>query len=148
MHSSLAVTTEGLPLGLGSVKIWTRKRFKGCNALKHKVNPTRVPIEKKESVRWLQSLQQSTEHFQQPKKCVHIADREADIFELFSAARAAGTKFLVRTCVDRCITEATSHVVSKELRMTRVKGHHWIEVRDKHGHITPALLEIKYRRLT
>ena len=45
MHSSLAVTTEGLPLGLSAIKFWTRKKFKGTNALKKKINPTRVPIE-------------------------------------------------------------------------------------------------------
>ncbi len=27
MHSSLAVTTEGLPLGLAAIKFWTRKKF-------------------------------------------------------------------------------------------------------------------------
>ncbi|SFQ33641.1 hypothetical protein SAMN05216330_12811 [Bradyrhizobium sp. Ghvi] len=45
MHSSLAVTVEGLPLGLAAVKFWTRKKFKGTAQLK-KINPTRVPIEK------------------------------------------------------------------------------------------------------
>jgi len=59
MHSSLAVTTEGLPLGLSAVKFWTRKKFKGTAQLKKKINPTRVPIEKKESVRWLDNLRQS-----------------------------------------------------------------------------------------
>jgi hypothetical protein len=39
MHSSLAVTTSGLPLGLTAVKFWTEK-FKGTNALKRKINPT------------------------------------------------------------------------------------------------------------
>lgn len=48
MHSSLAVTTEGLPLGLTAIKFCTRSEFKGANALKRKVNPTRVPIEAKE----------------------------------------------------------------------------------------------------
>jgi len=33
MHSSLAVTTDGLPLGLAGIKLWTRKKFKGTNAL-------------------------------------------------------------------------------------------------------------------
>jgi hypothetical protein len=55
MHASLAVTPEGLPLGLAAVKFWTRKKFKGTNALRGKVNPTRVPIEQKESVRWLRT---------------------------------------------------------------------------------------------
>jgi hypothetical protein len=34
MHSSLAVTTDGVPLGLTAIKLWTRKKFKGTNALK------------------------------------------------------------------------------------------------------------------
>ena len=46
MHSSLAVTTDGLPLGLTAIKFWSREKFKGTNALKKKINPTRVPIEK------------------------------------------------------------------------------------------------------
>lgn len=31
MHSSLVVTTDGLPLGLAAVKFWTRKQFKGLH---------------------------------------------------------------------------------------------------------------------
>jgi hypothetical protein len=71
MHSSLAVTTAGLPLGLTATKFWTRSEFKGCNALKRKINPTRVPIEKKESIRWLENLKQSTALLNDPKRCVH-----------------------------------------------------------------------------
>jgi hypothetical protein len=47
MHSSLAVTNDGLPLSLAAVKFWTCKKFKGTHALKGMVNPTRVPIEQK-----------------------------------------------------------------------------------------------------
>jgi hypothetical protein len=36
LHSSLAVTTDSLPLGLAAIKLWTRKKFKGTNALKGK----------------------------------------------------------------------------------------------------------------
>jgi hypothetical protein len=41
MHSSLAVTSEGLPLGLAAIKFWSRKKFKGTKALKRKINPTK-----------------------------------------------------------------------------------------------------------
>ena len=51
MHSSLAVTEAGLPLGLSAVKFWTRKVFKGANELQRHVNPTRIPIGQKESGR-------------------------------------------------------------------------------------------------
>ena len=101
MHSSLVVTSDGLPLGLAAVKFWTRKEFKGTNALKRKVNPTRIPIEEKESFKWLENIRQATGLLQRPADCIHVADREGDIFELFSAAHEVGTKFLVRTCVDR-----------------------------------------------
>ena len=73
MHSSLAVTTHGLPLGLSAMKFWTRKEFKGCNALKRKINPTRVPIEKKESLCWLENLKQSTVLLNEPERCVTLA---------------------------------------------------------------------------
>ena len=61
MHSSLAVTTGGLPLGIAAIKFWNRKKFKGTAALERKVNPTRVPIEGKESMHWLANLRQSAE---------------------------------------------------------------------------------------
>lgn len=39
MHSSLALTLEGLPLGLAAIKFWTRKQLKGCNAVKKEDQP-------------------------------------------------------------------------------------------------------------
>ena len=36
MHSSVAVTTAGLPLGLAAIKFWTRQKFKATAALKKK----------------------------------------------------------------------------------------------------------------
>jgi hypothetical protein len=146
MHSSLAVTMEGLPLGLAAMKFWTRKKFKGCNALKKKINPTRVPIEKKESIRWLENLKQSTALFQDSQRCVHIGDRESDIYELFCTAQAAETHFLVRTCVDRLAGDG-KHTIADEMSEEHVKGLHRIEVRDKKGHLSKAILEIRYRRI-
>ena len=72
-------TVCGLPLGMVAVKFWNRKKFKGTAALKRKINPTRVPIEGKESMRWLANLRQSTELLGQPSRCIHIADRLGDI---------------------------------------------------------------------
>ena len=146
MHSSLAVTTEGLPLGLTAIKFWTRKNFKGTDALKKKINPTRVPIEKKESVRWLQNVQQSTALLGDPGRCVHIGDRESDIYELFCTAREADTHFLVRTCVDRLAGDG-NHTIADEMEEVAVKGLHRIEVRDSNGDPDEAVLEIRYREM-
>lgn len=49
-HASLAVTTEGLPLGLVAVKFWSRKEFKGW---KQRRKAHHAAIEQKESYRWL-----------------------------------------------------------------------------------------------
>jgi Transposase DNA-binding/Transposase DDE domain len=146
MHSSLAITTEGLPLGLAAIKFWTRKKFKGCNALKKKINPTRVPIEKKESVRWLENLRQSTELFEEPDRCVHVGDRESDIYELFCMAQDLKTHFLVRACVDR-LTKNGEHTIEDEMQEVRIKGLHHIEVSDRKGNLCAAVLEIRYRRI-
>jgi hypothetical protein len=146
MHSSLAVTTEGLPLGLAAVKFWTRKKFKGTAALKKKINPTRVPIEKKESVRWLENLRQSTDLLGDAGRCVHIGDRESDIYELFCTAQEVGTHFLVRTCVDRLAGDG-DHTIADEMDEVAVKGLHRIEVRDNNGDPDEAILEIRYRRI-
>jgi hypothetical protein len=147
MHSSLAVTTEGLPLGLAAVKFWTRKKFKGTAQLKKKINPTRVPIEKKESVRWLDNLRQSIERLGQPERCIHVGDRESDIYELYCLTQDLGTHFLVRTCVDRLAGDG-GHTIAAEMEETRVQALHHIEVRDDKGELTKAVLEIKFKRIT
>lgn len=43
MHSSLAVTVEGLPLGLAAVKFWNRDKFRGTAALKRKIVSAAFP---------------------------------------------------------------------------------------------------------
>jgi Transposase DNA-binding/Transposase Tn5 dimerisation domain len=146
MHSSLVVTTEGLPLGLAAIKFWTRAKFKGTNALKKRINPTRVPIEEKESIRWLENLQQSTALLAEPQRCVHIGDRESDIYELFCKAQEEGTHFVLRTCADRRVGDGT-HTVATEMKEVSCKGLHRIEVQDSKGNRSEAILELKYRRV-
>ncbi len=146
MHSSLAVTAEGLPLGLSAIKFWTRKKFEGTAALKKRVNLTRIPIEKKESIRWLENLEQSSATLGDPARCVHVGDRESDIYELFCLAQKAGTHFLVRTCVDRLAGDG-DHTVADEMKRTKISGPHRLEVRDADGKPDVAILEIKYKRI-
>jgi hypothetical protein len=146
MHSSLAVTTDGLPLGLAAIKFWSRKKFKGTAALKRKINPTRVAIEHKESIRWLENLRQSTDLFGAPERCVHIGDRESDIYELFCLAQELGTNFLVRSCVDRLAGDGT-HKMSDAMDEVKVQRVHHVEVRDSKGHVEQAAVELSYRSL-
>jgi Transposase DNA-binding len=146
MHSSLAVTAEGLPLGLAAIKFWTRSSCEGTAALPQSVSPTRMPMEQKESVRWLENLRQSTELLGEAEKCVHIGDRESDIYELFCAAEENGSKFLLRTYVDR-IAEDGRHTISEAMRKAKVKATHRVEVRDANGTVSEVIVDVKYQRL-
>ena len=155
MHSSLAVTTDGLPLGLAAIKLWTRKKFKGTNALqgktldssgKHSINTTRIPIEEKESIRWLENAQQATATLGDPSRIVHVGDRESDIYELFCECEALGTSFLFRTCNDRRVQD-DGRTVYEVMDEQRVQGVHRIEVRNNKGQPSTAVLEIKYQKI-
>jgi len=146
MHSSLVITHDGLPLGLAAIKFWHRNKFHGANALKRRINPTRVPIEQKESIRWLDNLRQATDLLGDPRRCVHIGDRESDIFELFCLARELDTHFLVRTCVDRLAEDGATTVVA-QMKESEVRGLHSLQVRNKQGAMTTAVLELRFRKM-
>ncbi len=60
-----------------------------------------MPIETKESYRWLENLRQSMALVGSPERCVHVADREGDIYELFCLAQDFSTRFLVRVQTNR-----------------------------------------------
>jgi Transposase DDE domain len=94
----------------------------------------------------LENLRQSTALMDEPAQCVHIGDRESDIYELFCTAQNAGTHFVIRTCVDRLAGDG-DHTIADEMAETRVKGLHRIEVRDKSGNPRKVILEIRYRQI-
>jgi hypothetical protein len=143
MHASLVVTPEGLPLGLAAAKFWTRSKFKGTSELKRHVNPTRVSIDDKESMRWLENMRQSTALLGTPNRLVHLGDRESDIYELFCEASKLGTHFLVRTCVDRLAVDG-KRTVAAEMATVPAAGMHRIEVTAEDGSVSEAELELRY----
>ena len=147
MHASLAITPEGLPLGLTAAKFWSRDKFKGTAALKRKINPTRVPVEQKESMRWLDNLRRSTDLAGFPERCVHIGDRESDIYELFCLAQDLGTNFLVRSCVDR-LAEDGETTIAQVMAEVQSSGTHEVRFRDPRGNEHRAVLSVRHATMT
>jgi hypothetical protein len=145
LHSSLVVTTAGVPLGLAAAKFWRREEFKGCHAPQNKAKSYRRPIEEKESRRWLDNLQESTRLLGQPQRCVHMGDREGDIYELFCAAQQADTHFLIRTRADRLV-EGGPDTMEQAIEQTPRRGTYRISVRDKKGRVSLVVLEIRYQQ--
>lgn len=143
MHATLAVTADGLPLGLGALKFWTRKNFKGTTEQKRHINPTRVPIEEKESFRWIENLNQSTNRFGSPDRLVHIADRESDMYEFFNEAKVTQSHFLVRICVNRRTTQSVN--VYEQMKQQPAAGTYKITFTDETGKVIETDLEIKFK---
>ncbi len=56
MHSMLAVTPKGLPLGVLGMKAWARD----LSELDKKKQHVKKPLDKKESVNWLEGVKQLT----------------------------------------------------------------------------------------
>lgn len=94
----------------------------------------------------MDNLSQSTELLGSPERCIHIGDRESDIYELFCMGQEKGTHFLVRTCVNRSAGEG-DHTVAHEMGEVVVKGPHRIEVQTSNGDPDQALLKIRCRRI-
>jgi hypothetical protein len=75
-HAGSAITPDGLPLGLTETKFRSRDKFKATTALRRKINPTRVAVGQKESMRRLDNLRRSPELPRTPEQYVHISDRK------------------------------------------------------------------------
>jgi hypothetical protein len=97
VHNTLAVDEQGCPLGILGQKIWARDK----KEMGKKKTRSQRAIKDKESHRWIESLQKAEELLKDHGKVVHIADREADIYELFSEPRAAHCELLIRCWHDR-----------------------------------------------
>ncbi len=111
MHSTLTCTTDGLPLGIIDQKIYSREELPLEKKMKKKRSHNiAFPIEEKESIRWLNSLRKTSEHLDnQGKTVVTIADREADIYDLFLLAEDLKSKVLIRANHNRKVNKTSIH---------------------------------------
>lgn len=110
LHDTMAFTPDGLPLGLLDTQLWARSR----ESFGKKVQRAQLPIEDKESFKWLASFtaaaaaQRELDHTQ----VVSVGDREADVYELFELAlcRSDHPHLLVRAEQDRRVEEGQRHL--------------------------------------
>lgn len=77
---------------------------------------------------------------------MYIGDRESDIYELFCAVQDTGMQFLLRTCVDRLAGDG-QYTIATEMAEVNCKGLHRVEVLNRQGKISEAILELKFRRI-
>ncbi len=92
LHSALAVTAEGVPLGVIDRRTWTRDP----EALGKRAQRNKKETADKESQRWLDSLAATEAALPVEQAVVTVADREADFYDLFAAPRRPGSHLLIR----------------------------------------------------
>ena len=91
-YSSLAATPEGLPLSLLYQHTWIRPLEELGKSAKRKARP----FEDKESYRWYEAMKEVNQLLDGTVHKIHIADREADVYELFFHAYESSTDLLIR----------------------------------------------------
>lgn len=103
VHTAMAVSTEGVPLGLLGQQVWARDPKTVGKRHKRK----KRPIEDKESYKWIEGLRASLEDVSARTCLVTVADRESDVFEFFSQAREQQTHILIRASWNRALKDGT-----------------------------------------
>jgi hypothetical protein len=101
LHTTLAVAPDGVALGLLGAHSWSRPND-GLRAR----NRANLPIERKESIRWLNAAQAAHDALavlppqRRPRLC-HVTDREGDIHEFLDLVVRLGDMGVVRCARDR-----------------------------------------------
>ena len=106
VHSVLAVSSDGIPLGLVHQQVWARDPKEKGKKEKRK----KLPIEEKESYRWLQSLEATKQAISEDTHIITITDREGDIFELFALERPRNMDLLIRAVQNRRVKVDDSEI--------------------------------------
>jgi hypothetical protein len=106
----MAFTVEGVALGLLDVQVWARDPA----AFGKKHQRYELPLEQKESAKWLRSFAAVTavQRRLPATTLVSVGDREADLYELFVAAvsQPGAPKLLVRAERDRLVADGQGHL--------------------------------------
>ena len=123
LHLMAAFTPDGTPLGVVASKTWTRARATlTVSAADRRKKRKQLPLSAKESVRWLESLQQARSLAADCPNttCVLAADSASDIYEVLAEARGATNplEWVIRLSQDRATVaaEAAAEAATPRLR--------------------------------
>ena len=107
LHAVQGFTPEGVPLGTAWAEVINRTGgVSHASPAQKRARNKALPIEEKESLRWLTGLRQARALAQQTPRtqCICIADSEGDIYELFAEPRGERpVQWLIRACQERAV---------------------------------------------
>jgi Transposase DDE domain/Transposase DNA-binding len=103
LHSSIVIDANaGSALGYSYIKAWERKED---TPDRHTRKYKQLPIEEKESYKWIEAAMQSKQLLEQSKTITIIADRESDIYDLLATIPDQKVHLLIRSNSNRLIVE-------------------------------------------
>lgn len=147
LHPSFVLDAQTLvPYGFSDVKIWNRPLEK---LTKKDRDYNKLPIEEKESYKWIESSQNSKKVLDQAKEIIIIQDREGDIYEQFGIVPDQKTHLLVRARANRTLSDKTK--LFDYIANQPSKGTYTIELEgDKRKNIKKreAILEVRFSEVT
>lgn len=105
LHNSLAITDTGNPLGLLRQKFVKREKINPKPRKKKRGLVHKLPVEKKESYRWIESIKKIQELNFTQNNIIHITDREGDFYELYKECMQHNAQFIIRASHNRSINK-------------------------------------------
>lgn len=106
VHSVLAATPDGVPLGLLHQHRWARDPATVGKRQTRRQRPTA----EQESQRWLDAQATTDAAVPPATRVITVADREADIYDLFALPRPPRHELLIRATQNRCIAEEAHYL--------------------------------------
>jgi hypothetical protein len=112
VHPMLVVDqADGYPYGFSSFEIINRyNKEKDSDPWKYK----KLPIEKKESYRWLSAIEQSKKQLSKAESITVVADREADIYQLWTRIPDSRTHLVIRTPLKRKFLDDEQNLIKQD----------------------------------
>lgn len=106
VHTVFGVSTQGVPLGVIHQQVWARDPEEVGKSQQRR----KKEIKDKESQRWLTSQAATEEVIPKGRRIITIADREADIYDLFALPRRQGAELLIRATHNRRVNHEAKYV--------------------------------------
>lgn len=123
VHTGLACTKEGVPLGILAQDIWVRDP----EDLGKSEDRRKRRFSDKESAKWAKSLEASAFVVPECVETVTVADSEADVFDLFATKRPANAQLLIRATHNRRV-EGEVRYLWEAVEASPVRGEKVVEL--------------------
>lgn len=144
-HPTLVIDALNyFPIGWSDMQLWNRPMER--NGLSRPAMQ-KMPIEDKESYKWLRSAINSQSVLQKANGVVLVQDREADIYELFAQELTGQTYLLVRSRCDRNLQDGG--MLWEFIENQPAAGHYTMQVTADQRSQQPArqaVMEVRYGR--